>query len=172
LLIESQPAHSADLIVVLGGDFWGPRVIKGADLAVEGFAPLVLFSGPPYRDRSEGELAVAFLVARGYPAKLFAVFPHAAKSTIAEARALRDEFARRGARRVILVTSNYHSRRAAIVLELFCPGIDFVSIPAPDPLYDANIWWKEGDSRRLFVSELAKIIGSVLVEYPRYLMTR
>jgi len=157
--------------VVLGGDFYGPRVIKGADLAKEGYAPSVLFSGTIYQGRPEGERAIEFLVQRGYPAKLFVVFPHTAQSTIAEAMALRGELARRRARRVIVVTSSYHSRRAAIVLQLFCPEIDFISVPAPDPHYDANNWWKEGGSRKLFFSEWAKIVGSVLVGYPRFLLT-
>jgi len=171
-LVDSQPPQPADLIVVLGGDFWGPRVTKGADLAKEGYAPLVLFSGPPYQGRPEGELAIAFLVQRGYPAKLFAVFPHTAKSTIAEAKALRGELARRGARRVILVTSSYHSRRGALVLYAVCPGIDFISVPAPDPNYDADNWWNEGDSRKLFVSEWTKILWFVLTLPARYLFAR
>jgi uncharacterized SAM-binding protein YcdF (DUF218 family) len=162
-LVDSQPPQSADIIVVLGGDFWGPRVIKGAELAKEGYAPLVLFSGPLYRGRPEGELAITFLVQRGYPAKLFAVFPNAAKSTNEEARALRGELTRRGARRVILVTSSYHSRRAALVLHLVCPGIVFISVPAPDPHYHAENWWNKGDSRRLFVSEWTKILWSMLI---------
>src|SRR5579859_434377 len=60
-LVDSQPPQPADLALVLGGDFWGPRVLVGADLAKNGLVPLVLISGPPYRDRPEGELAVEFL---------------------------------------------------------------------------------------------------------------
>lgn len=169
-LVDSEPPQPADLVLVLGGDFWGPRVIKGADLAEEGYAPLVLFSGPSYQGRPEGELAIAFLVQRGYPVKLFAVFPHAAKSTIAEAKVLRVELARRGARRVILVTSTYHSRRAILALKLFCPGIDFISVPALDSHYDADNWWVEQDSRKIFISEWAKILGSLLIAPGEYLL--
>lgn len=171
-LIDSQAPRPADLILVLGGDFWGARVIKGAELGRLGYAPMVLISSPPYAGRPEGELAVAFLVKRGYPRQEFAVFAHNAASTIAEAGALRGELARRHAKNVILVTSAYHSRRAAIVFTLFCPGIHFISAPADDGHYHAERWWKEDGSRELFFGEYVKIFGTLAVAYPTYLVTR
>jgi uncharacterized SAM-binding protein YcdF (DUF218 family) len=171
-LVDSQPPQRADLILVLGGDFWGPRVLVGAELARLRYAPIALISGPPYRDRPEGELAVEFLVRKGYPRELFQVFGHHAGSTIDEANALRSELARRHVRRVLLVTSAHHSRRATIVLTLLCPGVRFISIPAPDPHYHIDQWWNDDSSRQLFFSEWNKILGSVLVAYPTYLVSR
>jgi uncharacterized SAM-binding protein YcdF (DUF218 family) len=165
-LVDSEPPQPADLILVLGGDFWGPRVLTGADLAKQSYAPIALISGPPYRDRPEGEMAIDFLVQKGYPREIFQVFAHHASSTIAEAKALRGELARRHVRRVLLVTSAYHSRRATIVLTLFCPGVEFISIPAPDPHYHVEAWWNDESSRRLFFSEWSKIVGSVLLGLP------
>ncbi len=171
-LVDSEPPQQADLILVLGGDFWGPRALTGAELARQRYAPVALFSGPPYRDRPEGELAVDSLVSKGYPRELFRVFAHHASSTIAEANALRGELARRHVRRVLLVTSSYHSRRAAIVFTLFCPGVRFISIPATDSHYHAGEWWNDESSRQLFFSEWAKILGSVLVAYPVHVVSR
>ena len=171
-LVDVDPPQTVDLILVLGGDFWGPRVIEAAELAKRGYAPVVLLSSPPYAGRPEGELTIPFLVQKGYPSDDLQVFAHAAKSTIAEANILRGEFARRGAKRVILVTSNYHSRRAATMFRLFCPGIHFISVPAPDPQYHVDGWWNEAGSRQLFFSEWTKILGSVLIAYPRYLAGR
>lgn len=171
-LIDSQPPQPADLILVLGGDFWGPRVIKGAELGKRGYAPIVLISSPPYSGRPEGEFAVDFLTRLGYPRKEFAVFAHNAASTIAEAVALRGELARRHAKNVILVTSEYHSRRAAIVFRLFCPGVHFISVPAPDNHYHADDWWRQHSSREIFFSEWVKILGTVAVAYPKYLVSR
>ncbi len=167
LIQRDQPEH-ADLILVLGGDFWGPRVLKAAELGVQGYAPVVLLSSPPYAGRPEGELTIPFLKERGYPPELFQVFAHNAASTIAEAIALRDELSRRKAKRIILVTAAYHSRRAYIVFRLFCPGIQFLSVPAQDPYYVADAWWTTAVSRDLFFSEVTKMLGSVLVAYPRY----
>jgi uncharacterized SAM-binding protein YcdF (DUF218 family) len=164
-LVDSQPPRRADLILVLGGDFWGPRVLTGAELARLRYAPIALISGPPYRGRPEGEFAIDLLVQKGYPRELFQVFGHHAGSTIGEANALRGELARRHVRRVLLVTSAYHSRRAIIVLTLFCPGVRFISVPAPDSRYHAAGWWNDESSRQVFFSEWAKILGSLLVAY-------
>jgi uncharacterized SAM-binding protein YcdF (DUF218 family) len=170
-LICSQVPRHSDLILVLGGDFYGPRVFKAADLAMQGYAPLVLISGPPYggEGRPEGEFAIEFLTTHGYPRTLFAVFGHKATATVEEAIALVPELRRRRAKRVILVTSAYHSRRADLVIRLFCDnGIEFISVPAPDPFYTPERWWDDPGSRKLFYSEWIKIVGSVLWAYPKY----
>ena len=169
-LISSQAPQSADLILVLAGDFWGPRVVKGADLALQGYAPLALISGTPYQGRMDGELAIEFLTKQGYPASLFQSFGHDARSTIEEAMVLRPELARRGAKRVLLVTTACRSRRASLVFRLFCPGIQFIAVPAPDRHYHPDGWWKDPASRRVFFSESGKILGTVLVVYPKYLL--
>jgi uncharacterized SAM-binding protein YcdF (DUF218 family) len=177
-LVDAQPPQPADLALVLGGDFWGPRVLVGAELAKQGYAPLTLISGPRYYGapdlygRPEGDLAIDFLVQKGYPKQLFQFVITDADSTITEARALRDELARRQVRRVLLVTSNYHSRRATIVLSLFCPGVTFISVPARDTHYHIVNWWTDDSSRRLFFSEWKKILGSVFMEYPKELASR
>jgi uncharacterized SAM-binding protein YcdF (DUF218 family) len=166
-LVSPQTPQPADLILVLGGDFWGPRVVKGADLVMQGYAPLVLISGTPYGKRPEGVAAIEFLAARGYPAQRFQSFLHHAPSTIGEAIVLREELARRGVRRVLLVTSAYHSRRASIVFRLFCPGIQFTTIAAPDEHYHPENWWEDASSRRFFFAEWGKILGTILVVYPK-----
>lgn len=171
-LVDSQPPQPADLIVVLGGDFWGPRVVTGAELAKQGYAPIALLSGPPYQGRPQGERSIEFLVEKGYPKELFEVFANLAESTVDEAEALRGELARRHVKKVLLVTSSFHSRRATIVLTLFCPGVRFISIPAPDSHYRIEEWWSDDSSRRLFFSEWTKILGSLFVAYPSSVVSR
>jgi uncharacterized SAM-binding protein YcdF (DUF218 family) len=61
---------------------------------------------------------------------------------------LRAELARRGVKRVLLVTASFHSRRSAIVFHLFCPGIQFISVPASDPYYHPDTWWMDASSQR------------------------
>ena len=158
--------------MVLAGDFYGARVLKAADLAKQGYAPLVLISGGPYDHGTEGEYAIAFLATRGYPTRLFESFGHHARSTIEEAVALRGELYRRHVRRVILVTSDFHSRRSAIVFRLFCPGIEFISVPGTESNFHADRWWMDDGSRALFYSEWTKIFGTVLMAYPKDLIER
>ena len=176
-LIDSQPPQSADLILVLAGNFYGPRVLKGAELVTAGYAPLTLISGTPYearagrRGQAGGGQAITFLAKQGYSARLFESFPQNARSTIEEAIALRGELARRHVKRVILVTSTYHSRRSAIVFHLFCPGIDFISVPSPDPNYHPD-GGRSKNSRSLFYSEWTKIAGTLVMAYPKDLIGR
>lgn len=167
-LVCSEPLEPADLIVVMGGNFWGPRTIKAAELAKQQLAPLVLISGPPYRDRPEGGFAIPWLVQKGYPRDSFAVFGHNEHSTFGEVLLLRRELERRGVKRIIVVTSDYHSRRCAILFRLLCPGLQVISVPAPDSIYSARGWWRIPGSRSLVFSEWTKIIGSVLIAYPVY----
>jgi uncharacterized SAM-binding protein YcdF (DUF218 family) len=171
-IIDSQVPVPADLILVLGGDFYGPRVLKGADLGMQGYAPLVLISSPLYQGQPEGEFAINFLVSKGYPKGLFSVLAHNARSTIEEAIAVCPDLRRRRVRRVILVTSSYHSRRAETVFRLFCPCIRFTSVPGPDLHYDPERWLTDVSSRGLFFSEWSKIFGSVLYAYPEYRLSR
>jgi uncharacterized SAM-binding protein YcdF (DUF218 family) len=172
-LVCSETPQPSDLILVLAGNFYGPRVVKAAELANQGFAPRVLISGTPYRSRPEdqsrpeGEFAIAFLAQQGYRTDLFESFGHHARSTIEEAIALRPELDRRGVKHVLLVTSDYHSRRAWLVFQLVCPGIRFISVAAPDSQYLPDKWWKDERSRSLFFSEWTKIVGSLLA-YPEY----
>jgi uncharacterized SAM-binding protein YcdF (DUF218 family) len=171
-LVYSEPPQSADIILVLAGDFYGSRVLKAAELAKQGYAPLVLISGRPYGRGMEGDYAISFLATHGYSTRLFESFGHHAHSTIEEAITLRGELRRRHVKRVILVTSDFHSRRSAIVFRLFCPGIDFISVPGPEPGFHADRWWADPPSKALFYSEWTKIFGTVLLAYPKDLIGR
>ena len=155
-LVCSEAPQPSGLILVLAGDFCGPRVLKAAELASRGYARRGLISGTPYQGRPEGEFAIAFLAKQGYATDSFASFGHRAHSTIEEAIALRPELERRGVKRVLLVTSAHHSRRALIVFQLVCSGIHFISAPAPDPYYHTDRWWTDASSRRLFLPNGAR----------------
>ena len=171
-LMDYETPQKADLILVLAGDFYGPRVLEAAYLGTHNYAPRVLISGTPYQNGLEGEYAIAFLTKQGYPPDLFESFGHNSHSTIEEAIALRGELARRKVKRVILVTSGYHSRRAAIVFGLFCPGVHFISVPSAETNYHPDRWWTDEKSKQLFWSEWTKILGTVFMAYPMDLLRR
>jgi len=170
-LVKGDKPEPADAVLVVGGDFWGPRVIQGAELGVHRFAPRVLISGPPYRDRPESQLAIEFLVQKGYPKSLFVSLPIYGKSTIEEAIELAPQLRKLNIHRAILVTRNSHSRRASIVFRLFCPGVRFQSVPAVDE-FQARRWWNDHASEQLFRSEWLKIVGTIVIKYPAYLADR
>jgi uncharacterized SAM-binding protein YcdF (DUF218 family) len=86
-----------------------------------------------------------------------------AQSTVDEAREMGPVFHRLGARRIILVTSNFHSRRAAQAFRLFLPEFDFRMEGSADPEFDPQAWWKTPRERYLFFSEYRKIAGTFWV---------
>ena len=161
-LVSSDTPEPADLIVVLGGDFWGHRVLEGARLAVRGYAPHVLISGPDYWLNGvpypEGVLATKFLVEKGYPQALFWTFSHHVSSTMGEAKLLALEIKRLKIRRVLIVTSNYHSRRASIIFHALLPFLKVRVIGVSEDYFQPGSWWQMPYSRRLTQSEWAKLI--------------
>jgi uncharacterized SAM-binding protein YcdF (DUF218 family) len=164
-LVLSEPLEQADLIYVLAGDFFGNRVLLGADLGARGYAKQVLLSGGPYNDKYESDMAVDFAVEHGYPRSLFCPVRLGVQSTIDEARAMGSVFDRMGAKRIILVTSSFHSRRAALVFRLFLPRFRFRMAAASVQEFDPGSWWKQQQSRHLFYSEYQKMLGTLLIRF-------
>jgi uncharacterized SAM-binding protein YcdF (DUF218 family) len=164
-LVVSDPLEHADLIYVFAGDFLGSRVLLGAQLGSQGWAPTVVLSGGPYQGHCACDLSVDFAMQHGYPRSLFLPVPMEAQSTLDEAQAMRPLFHRLGARRIILVTSNFHSRRAAQVFRLFLPEFDFRMESSPDNDFHPDTWWQNPSERRLLFSEYQKMIGTFLVRF-------
>lgn len=169
-LVVSDPLERADAIYILAGDFWGNRVLLGAKLGSEGWAPKVLVGGGPYggdgRYHESSELAVDFAVRHGYSRAMFVPVPISASSTIDEVQVLGPIFRRLGVHRVILVTSNFHSRRAAEVFRLYLPEFDFRMEGAPeDDFFDPQAWWNKPQQRKLVLSEYKKMFGTLLVRF-------
>jgi uncharacterized SAM-binding protein YcdF (DUF218 family) len=160
LLVRDDAPEPADLVVVLGGDFWGSRVLTGASLVARGFAPAVLISGPPYGIMPESRLAIEWLIQRGNPAQQFIEYPIPLSSTVSEAHALLRELRRRHTRNFLLVTSNYHSRRAGLIFRILCPACRFRVIAAPETAFSPNSWWRNEGSRNLFWKELPKLLAA------------
>jgi uncharacterized SAM-binding protein YcdF (DUF218 family) len=164
-LVVSDPLEHADLIYVFAGDFWGSRVLLGANLGSKGWAPRVILSGGRYQNVYACDLSVDFAVQHGYPRSLFLPIRMEAQSTVDEARAMGPIFHRLGAKRIILVTSNFHSRRAEQVFRLFLPEFEFQMQGSAEGDFDPQAWWKTPQQRQLWFSEYQKIMGTVLVRF-------
>jgi len=158
-LVLSEPPFRAGIAVVLAGDGSGNRLIRAAELVREGYAPRVLVSGPPgFYGRHESDLAVTFAVERRYPESWFIRLPHQAHSTRDEVAVIVSELRRRGIRRFLVVTSDYHTRRAARIFRERAAGLDFRMIAAPDRFFRAGSWWRDRQGRKVFLFEWLKTI--------------
>ena len=162
-LVHSDAPVPADMIVVLAGDFTGSRILTAGNLLRQGFAPKALISGPAgVYGIYESELAIAMAVRNGYPAAYFVAFPNDSKSTASESEAVISELRKLHVHKIDLVTSNFHTRRAAKIFRSHAPDMEVHVVAAPDRYFTPNGWWKEREGRKTFVMEWMKTVGEWL----------
>jgi uncharacterized SAM-binding protein YcdF (DUF218 family) len=160
-LVQATPPQKADIAVVLAGDPFGNRIITGAELAQQGYVPKVLVSGPDGAyGYHECDLAIAFAVKRGYPESFFLHLEHEGRSTEDEAHLVVPELRRLGAKRVLLVTSDFHTRRAAGTFRAVAPDLTFIPVAAPDRDFRPNGWWRNREGRKVFLLEWMKTVAN------------
>jgi uncharacterized SAM-binding protein YcdF (DUF218 family) len=159
--IIDEPAAHADALLLLGDDnFYADRATRAAEMIRHGVAAVVVASGRRLRPSAGvAELQEHDLIERGVPKDKIIRFPHDADSTLEEAAALARLCSERHFRSVIVVTSNYHARRARyIFLKVFPPGIAVSVAGAHDGDFDPDHWWEKRKSERLFVHEIVGML--------------
>jgi uncharacterized SAM-binding protein YcdF (DUF218 family) len=159
-LVRAEAPERAEVAVVLAGDFYGNRILSAADLARGGYVKKVLVSGPSGAyGRYESELAIEFAVRQGYRAEDFIPMPNLGRSTREEARLVLDELHRMGVHEFLVVTSNYHTRRAGAIYRSLARDVRFRVVAAPDEYFHPEDWWKSREGRKQFCFEWMKTIA-------------
>jgi uncharacterized SAM-binding protein YcdF (DUF218 family) len=166
-LIRDDGPAKADIAVVLAGDFYGHRIEKAAELVKAGYVPAVLVSGPPWAyGRTESDLAIDFMVRKGYPSQWFIPFPDPAHSTREEAGFVLPELRRRNIHSFLLVTSDYHSGRAARTFLATARIIGYAPqmrvVTAPDQSFNPTDWWHNREAQKTVFFEWSKTIATAL----------
>ena len=163
ILVADAPPVKADAIVVLAGDGKGNRMLKGAELGKQGYAPVVIASnGGDRYERTESDLAIEFAVAHGYPASLFLSTHWQAQSTVDEAWHDISLLRARGAHKVIIVTSAWHTARAGRIYRRLAPDLEIHVVGADDPAWDHGNWWRTREGKKDFVIEFIKTVADYL----------
>lgn len=156
--VVSDPLRHADAIIVLSDDdYTGDRAAHAAELFQSGWAPQVVASGRMLRPYAGvADLISRDLQSRGVPMASIITFAHHADSTRTEAQALRDLVAQRHWHSILIVTSNYHTRRAGYIFrKVFPSDVSILLSPAPDSEYDPESWWETRSGLKHFVTETA-----------------
>jgi uncharacterized SAM-binding protein YcdF (DUF218 family) len=161
-LIESDKSRPADAIVVLGGDEYGERITTAAELQRKGLAPFVVVSGPPMLIGHQSDMTIEFARRKGYPASIFHAAENNLNSTRSEVQFLGRYLKQHDIARILLVTSNFHTRRAARLMRTENPRLDVIVIPAPDPFFAPSTWWETRNGQKTFAFEWLKSISSCL----------
>jgi uncharacterized SAM-binding protein YcdF (DUF218 family) len=163
-LVENDGPQKVQAAVVLGGDAYGVRVIKAAQLAQAGYVPYVLVDAPKSLLGHESDELIPYAVQHGFAASLFRpiLLPPEINSTRAEAKFVGEYLKKNRITKILLVTSSYHTHRAAWLFRKMNPALTVIAVPAPDPDFRPDDWWTFRDGQKTFLLEWTKTIASYI----------
>jgi uncharacterized SAM-binding protein YcdF (DUF218 family) len=156
--------EKADVLIVLSGDnFYADRATRAAELFREGKAPLVVASGRRLRPSAgTAELMEHDLVERGVPKDKILRFAQDGDSTREEAEVLAKLAKTKKWHKAIVVTSNYHTRRARYIFRhVFPQDIEILVASARDGDFDPENWWEKRKSAKVFIREIAGMMVTI-----------
>lgn len=151
----------ADYLIVMGGSVQD-RPFAAADLFNRGVAPKVVlyeYPAPPTGLTSQTDLYARVLIAEGVPPAAIERAGGIALSSWDEAMSLRRFLQNREGKRIVVVTSAEHTRRAGWTFRraLRGLGIDVRVSPARHPDYDETSWWHHDEGVLLYLHEYLKL---------------
>jgi hypothetical protein len=157
LLVVDTP-HRADVILVLAGET-DRRPARGLELLDQGYGMRLVLDVPAatiYR-RPLPELAEKY--AQSLPeARAIAVCPIYGLSTRAEAQEASGCLEKVGGRNVLLVTSDYHTRRAVAIFRHEIPRLNFSVAATHDPREFGVKWWQHREWAKTNFNEWMKLV--------------
>ena len=150
VLVVDDGNVKADVIVLLGGGS-GERPTRAAELFRSNAAPRILISGAGDTDGNR-----LLLMHRGVPASAISLEPNS-RTTKENALLSIPVLRASGAKRVILVTTWYHSRRALKCFRHYAPDLTFFSCPSYYGFARSD--WSHDHLRRRINAEYTKTVG-------------
>jgi uncharacterized SAM-binding protein YcdF (DUF218 family) len=151
-LIIEDPLDRADVLIVLSGARRDERIRQAAELYQRDYAPVVILSGG---EELEGisipDLQRAQALKHGIPASALR-FEKLSTSTAEQARFLRTILEGMGARRAIVVTSSYHTRRTRYLFRKVFSGspLEIRVYPVQQDIFSPVQWWmREWDTEQV-----------------------
>jgi DUF218 domain len=159
--VVEDPFQQSDALLLLSDDnFFADRATRVSELYRPKLAHVVVASGRRLRPTAGvAELMEHDLIERGVPKDRIIRFPQDADNTREEAQALRALVVEKNWHSVIVVTSNYHTRRARYIFERVFPDSVAVRVAsARDGGFDPEHWWENRKSLKLFMGELVAMV--------------
>jgi uncharacterized SAM-binding protein YcdF (DUF218 family) len=96
------------------------------------------------------------------PTSAIVRFSHRADNTLEEAEGLQVLIAQKGWHRILLVTSNYHTRRARYIFRKLLPEtVRLEVVGASDSQFQPDSWWASRQARKLFLFEAVEYLEAV-----------
>lgn len=158
-VVDETPKPSDAIVMLSDDNFHADRAAHAAELFKAGWAPRVIASGRLLRPYAGiAELEEHDLESDGVPESAIVKFPQSARNTREECTAIGQFAASHGWKKILLVTSTYHTRRARYICERVLPSGDTLIVSAArDSDYDPDNWWRTRQSTKLFFGEAVGI---------------
>ena len=164
LLVVNRP-EKADVILVLAGET-DHRPLRGLQLLDHGLAQHMILDVPvngQIYQWTQLQLAQQYVTALP-EAKSVSICPITGLSTRDEARNTIPCLRAVGGTNVLLVTSDYHTRRALQIFRREIPGSKFHVAAAFDENEFGTRWWRRREWAKTAVSEWAKLLWWEVVD--------
>ena len=163
-----QRLSAADVIVVLGGDLNDRRYWKGIELLQSGYGQKLLVDavdqttifGHTYADWARRFVAET----NSHQLENVKVCPIGEDSTVAETKYVQACLADANAKSVLLVTSDFHTRRALSIFSTRLPMYRWYVAAASDPAQFNTHWWQQRKWAKTACVEWQKLMWWELVE--------
>jgi uncharacterized SAM-binding protein YcdF (DUF218 family) len=151
--------EQADVIVVLAGET-NRRPARGLQLLSQNYAPRMLLDvavSDVVYDRSLIEIAKSY-VAKAPQSSLIEICPVVGLSTKGETQDVARCLSHTGVRRILLVTSDYHTRRARSIFQHQLNGYQIFVTPAYDPQQFGASWWQQRQWAKINFNEWLRLM--------------
>jgi len=157
-LVVDAPRHS-DVILVLAGET-DRRPERALQLLAQGYARRIVLDVPANIKIYEfTQIQLAEKYVHDLPqAASVSVCPIDGLSTKDESKDAEKCIAREGARSVLIVTSDFHTRRALNVFRREIPGHEYSVAAARDETQFGVRWWTHRQWAKTFVNEWLRVI--------------
>jgi uncharacterized SAM-binding protein YcdF (DUF218 family) len=153
---------------VVGGGIQ-TRPFEAARLYRDGYAPRVLVASPERKPTDQmgltagdADVTKQILLKQGVPDSAIVIFGEEVSSTYEEALALREWVKETGAKKIIIVSDPFHTRRMRWLLrkELTTTGAQILTGIAAPLKYTVSNWWQTKQGLVKFQKELMKYASS------------
>lgn len=164
LLVVDQPQVS-DVIVVLAGET-DTRPALALRLLDRGYAPRILLNVPAAaRIYNSTNLELAEKYVQGLPQALsIRICPINGLSTRDESRDVRKCLATQPSSKVLIVTSDFHTRRSLSIFRHEFPNNSFSVAAATDPNHFGVRWWTHREWAKTCFDEWLRLIWWSVIE--------
>lgn len=160
MLLVKDDLKPVDAIVVLSGEPT-ERVEYAAKLFRAGWARrdrMIITGGPVAWKYTSAGLMKEHAMALGIPARSI-LTAEKTRSTEEDAMQTKEILAAHGYRSIILVTSPYHSRRAAAIFrKVLGPVVTVISAPVEESWFKFDNWWTRERERDMVLNECSKFV--------------